>query len=97
MKDSKIDPKFLHSHVHSKQCIQDRIHSSEKEDGSITTEHREMCFILNENFESVFVKETTGDMPAFEIRTKSECHLESAEITFVTIESRLKDLIETKS
>ena len=45
----------------------------------------------------MFVQEPKGDMPVFEIRTKSECHFEAEEITVKTIESRLKNLIETKS
>ena len=68
VKDSKIDQKLHYNHVRSKQYIQDIIHSLEK-DGFITIEHREICSILNDYFESVFVKEPTGDMPVFEICT----------------------------
>ncbi|RNA33723.1 RNA-directed DNA polymerase from mobile element jockey-like, partial [Brachionus plicatilis] len=54
---SKKFPKLFYSYVNSKLAVKDQIKALKDKFGELKTESSDLCSILNEQFESVFIKE----------------------------------------
>ena len=94
---SKSNPKLFHSHVRSKQFVKDDINSIQTADGTITADREKICSSLNDYFQSVFVIEPEGYMPAFTDRTESICDVNESCFSAAILQKRLYSLDKTKS
>jgi len=96
-KDSESNPKRLHAHVQSKQSVKNNITSLETANSNIATDTGDICSLLNNYFQSVFVLEPEGPMPDFESRTEANCVIDSAIFSIDIVQKCLDQLDERKS
>jgi len=64
----------------------------EDESGQRVVERKDICNLLNRQFGSVFINESDGELPAFELRTNTRLHAENVAAT-ITREKVTKFLV----
>ena len=52
----------------------------EDESGQRVVERKDICNLLNRQFGSVFINESDGELPAFELRTNTRLHAENVAV-----------------
>ncbi len=94
---SKKDPKRLHSHIRSKQRVQDLIRAIEKPSGETTVDNKVICSTLNDYFQSVFMLEPELPNVFLPLRTSAVCDFSESDISIVDVANKLHDLDDTKA
>ena len=65
VKEAKTNPRVLFRNVNSQKKIKCSIKAMKRKDGSISNDSVEICELLNEQFQSVFVNEGADELPDF--------------------------------
>lgn len=93
--NDKKNPKRLFSYINQHQKVKEQINSIKTSDGEITTDATRIANVLNQQFQSVFVREGDEELPNFESRTNSK--LENINIYAEDVAKKLEALNENKS
>ncbi len=97
-KTAKTNPKLFYAYAKRNQKTVSKIHSIRNESDEIITERNEIVNILNNKFQSVFVKEDNNDLPEFNDRTKQQLEWDwDDKINKTRVEKLLANLNENKS
>ncbi|XP_065654685.1 uncharacterized protein LOC136081306 [Hydra vulgaris] len=97
VRDSESNSKRLHAYVRSKQSVSNNITLLETVNSNITTDTGDICALLNNYFQSIFVLAPEGSMPGFEGCTKSVCVIDRASFSINIVQRCLNNLDERKS
>ena len=93
---AKKNPKLLFKYIKKSQKVREYIRALMNSSNQVTNDPRDIVEILNDQFQSVFVKERDSDvLPDFPMRTINECS--EIDISYNDILSRLKNLNPDKS
>jgi hypothetical protein len=71
--NSKSNPKLLYSYIKKKQGVKEYIRCLRNQQGEITSNTAEIVNILNEQFQSVFVKNEDDNIKELETKTVNMC------------------------
>ena len=67
---SKKEPKLVHAYVRSKMTVKDSVNALINDEGDLIMNKRGIAKILNDLFDSIFVKESDSIPPSFAKRTE---------------------------
>ena len=95
----KHDPKLIYSYIRSKMDVKEQIKALKDDEAMLTVNKSEIADILNNHFESMFIKEPPDPLTEFENRTNVNFGTERvlAKINELEIGKSLKNLKESKS
>ena len=65
IKEAKTNPRVFFRYVNSQKKIKCSTKAMKRKDGSVSNDSVEICELLNEQFQSVFVNEGTDELRAF--------------------------------
>ena len=95
--NSKLVSKQLHAHIKKKHRVHEAISIIEKDDGSLTVDHEEICKSFNDYFQSVFAVEPDDSLTVFDKRTDKECLMNEGIFTIERVKNMLRELTVTNA
>ena len=96
-KNIKTNPKMFYQYIASKMLKKEGIADLVHKDGSLTSNDKEKCNILNDFFSSVFTQEDLNNIPVFNHDKTIETPLQTCFITSLDMEKALSALNQNKS
>ena len=93
----KQDPSQVHKYVRSQLKVKPLVGALKTETGQLTDSEGEAAEVLNAYFQSVFVTESTDNMPVFHDMVDDSLALTDFEITESNVLAQLQNLIEGKA
>ena len=102
-RENARDPTLFHKYVRTKKKVEDVIRVLELPDvDATTTDHKVICGVLNNYFQSVFAVESARNLPSTELpllplRTHDICKFGDLDFTIVDVLRKLRELDPTKS
>lgn len=97
--NTKKDKKFLHSYFNNQRTISERVCALKDKNGTIHTDSKEICDILNDNFHDVFtIENDTDEQPLFSEQTDKHIDPKPDELfNKYIVWKRLEDVDPNKS
>ena len=96
---AKHNPKLIYSYIRSKMDVEEQIKALKDDEDWLTVAKSEIADMLNNHFDSMFIKESQNPLPEFEKKTNVKFGTERVlvKINEFEIGKSLKNLTESKS